>query len=94
MLFETLSSTESLELLSGKLYSRLAINGRSTFSGCPNMQTFCFGLLSTPMLKKVVLNHYGAHTWKGELNSTMEYLKGKVNLYFKTMEKIDHLIPH
>ena len=41
------------------------------------MQTFCLGLLNTPKLTALVTDEEQKFVWKGDLNTTIEYLNGK-----------------
>ncbi|GLU09185.1 hypothetical protein SLE2022_260580 [Rubroshorea leprosula] len=47
---------------------------RLVVSQCPNMETFCKGVLKTPMLQRISLNDYDEGRLVGELNSTINQL--------------------
>ncbi|GKV53321.1 hypothetical protein SLEP1_g59854, partial [Rubroshorea leprosula] len=47
---------------------------RLVVSKCPNMETFCKGVLKTPVLQRISLNDYDEGRLVGELNSTINQL--------------------
>ncbi|GKV19444.1 hypothetical protein SLEP1_g29705 [Rubroshorea leprosula] len=61
-------------------------------SGCPNMETFCKGVIETPMLQRILLNDYDEGRLVGELNGIINQLYEEKEISVQNCEMIEKII--